>query len=333
MANIRDVANHARVSPSTVSRVLSGNAFVEPETKNRVLRAIKDLNYRPNLAARSLKQGNSKLIGLIIPDITNPYYPELVKSIGLVAGRAGYSMVLCEALGSIEKEKQFFKALMNLFVDGIIYIASTNEIEHVKPYISKIPLVFLNRFFEVDVPCININNEKAAYEAINYLVERGHKKISILINNTKHQYNQERLRGAVRSLTEHSIVDYERYLVRGIDSIDDVYEKTTKLLESNNKPTAIFIFNDYLSPGVYKAVNKRGLRIPEDISVMGFDDTPQVRYLSPSLTTVRHPSADHAQFIFDVLMKERNSSGTQNNVTYFDGIIIERESVKTIEEN
>lgn len=330
MADIRDVATYAKVSPSTVSRVLSGNAFVEPETKDRVLQAMRDLNYRPNLAARSLKQGNSKLIGLIIPDITNPYYPELVKSIGLVAGKAGYSMVLCEALGDIEKEKRFFKALMNLFVDGIIYIASTTDIEHVRPYIGKIPLIFLNRFFDVDVPCININNQKAAFEAINYLVEHGHRKISILINNTKRQYNQERLSGAVKSLKEHGIDDYERYLIQEIESIDDAYEKTAKLLESEDKPTAIFMFNDYLSPGVYKAVNKKGLRIPEDISVMGFDDTPQVQYLSPSLTTVRHPCADHAQFIFDVLMKERNSSETKKSVTYFDGIIIERESVRAI---
>ena len=109
MVGIRDVAKYAGVSPSTVSRALSGVAFVEPETKEKVMKAVSDLNYKPNLAARSLKKGGSKLIGLIIPDIMNPYYPEVVKYMEACATKAGYSLILCDALGDVKKEKEYFK--------------------------------------------------------------------------------------------------------------------------------------------------------------------------------------------------------------------------------
>ena len=122
MAGIRDVAKYAGVSPSTVSRALSGAAFVEPETKEKVLKAVSDLNYKPSLAARSLKRGGSRLIGLIIPDITNPYFPEAVKYMELRAAEAGYSLILCDSLGDVEKERDYFERLKYLFVDGILYI-------------------------------------------------------------------------------------------------------------------------------------------------------------------------------------------------------------------
>lgn len=328
MVGIRDVAKLANVSPSTASRVLSGNAYVEPDTKAKVLNAMKELGYKPNMAARALKnQGNNKLVGLIIPDITNPYYPELVKKLEQVANDAGCSMILCETLGDKEKEKGFFETLMYLFVDGIIYIPSTKSIDHIRPYIGKIPMIFLNRVYDVDVPCISLNNYKAAYDAVNYLMKYGHKRISILVNNTSNQYNKERLAGAVAALNEKGIEDYEELMIRDIASIEDAYEKTDMMLKSGKQPTAFFIFNDYLSFGVYRAIDKNGLSIPEDISVMGFDDTLQVRYLNPPLTTIRHTSADNAQYIFDVLMEENRTHANKHSVKLFEGVLIERESV------
>ena len=187
MVGIRDVAKYAGVSPSTVSRALSGVAFVEPETKEKVMKAVSDLNYKPNLAARSLKKGGSKLIGLIIPDIMNPYYPEVVKYMEACATKAGYSLILCDALGDVKKEKEYFKTLKYLFVDGILYIASTEDVEHVKPYIGEIPMVIVNRTFDVDAPCINIDNADAAYQAVKCLTDNGHRKIALYINDKDRQ--------------------------------------------------------------------------------------------------------------------------------------------------
>ena len=250
MVGIRDVAKYAGVSPSTVSRALSGVAFVEPETKEKVMRAVSDLNYKPNLAARSLKKGGSRLIGLIIPDIMNPYYPEVVKYMETCATKAGYSLILCDALGDVEKEKEYFETLKYLFVDGILYIASTEDIEHVRPYIGDIPMVIVNRIFDVDAPCINIDNVDAAYQAVKCLAENGHKKIALYISDKDRQYNRERLEGALKALSEYGIKDYEKYIIRNVGSEDDAYYRTLELMRSEERPTGIFMFNDFMAYGV-----------------------------------------------------------------------------------
>ena len=327
MASIRDVAAEAGVSISTVSRVLSGTVFVEPETKKRVQKAVKDLDYKPNLAARSLKRGNSKLLGLIIPDITNAYYPELVNNINAVASKYGYSIILCETMGDVDREKQFFETLKYFFVSGIIYIASTDDISFVEQYIGEIPIVFLNRFFDVSAPCINVKNEESTYEATKYLIEKGHRRIAVIIGSIMRQYNQERLEGVKKAFEESGITGYEKYILYNVDGISSAYEKTMELLKLSEPPTAFFLFSDYLATGVYNGISSSGFSIPKDISVMGFDDTPQAKYLIPPLTTIRHPCVEKAEEIFSILMEESKSIGKQKKWVSYDGIFIERESV------
>lgn len=331
MVGIRDVAKYAGVSPSTVSRTLSGAAYVEPETKEKVLKAVRDLNYKPNLAARSLKKGGSKLIGLILPDITNPYYPEVVKYIESCAIKEGYSLILCDALGSTKREQEYFKTLKYLFVDGIFYIASTEDISHVKPYVGSIPMVVVNRTFDIEAPCINIDNVDAAYQAVHYLTERGHQKIALFMNGKESQYNKERLEGAAKALGEVGITDYEPLLHKGISTEDEAYYRTLDLMKSQNRPTAIFLFNDYMAYGVYLGITKSGFRIPEDISVVGFDDIPQVKYLNPPLTTLRHSLIDTCDIIFESLLEQiQKQKCAPHSITYFKGRLIERESVRSI---
>ena len=307
-------------------------AFVEPETKEKVMRAVSDLNYKPNLAARSLKKGGSRLIGLIIPDIMNPYYPEVVKYMETCATKAGYSLILCDALGDVKKEKEYFETLKYLFVDGILYIASTEDIEHVRPYIGDIPMVIVNRIFDVDAPCINIDNVDAAYQAVKCLTENGHKKIALYISDKDRQYNRERLEGALKALSEYGITDYEKYIIRNVGSEDDAYYRTLELMRSEERPTGIFMFNDFMAYGVYRGIAKSGMRIPDSISVVGFDDIPQVKYLDPPLTTLRHSLADTAELIFERLMEQiKTQTCAHGSKTYFKGRLIERESVKRLE--
>lgn len=305
---------------------------MEPETKEKVMRAVSDLNYKPNLAARSLKKGGSRLIGLIIPDIMNPYYPEVVKYMETCATKAGYSLILCDALGDVKKEKEYFETLKYLFVDGILYIASTEDIEHVRPYIGDIPMVIVNRIFDVDAPCINIDNVDAAYQAVKCLTENGHKKIALYISDKDRQYNRERLEGALKALSEYGITDYEKYIIRNVGSEDDAYYRTLELMRSEERPTGIFMFNDFMAYGVYRGIAKSGMRIPDSISVVGFDDIPQVKYLDPPLTTLRHSLADTAELIFERLMEQiKTQTCAHGSKTYFKGRLIERESVKRLE--
>ncbi|NBH71660.1 LacI family transcriptional regulator [Clostridiaceae bacterium] len=331
MVGIRDVAKYAGVSPSTVSRALSGAAYVEPEKKEKIMRAVSELNYKPNLAARSLKRGGSRLIGLIIPDIMNPYYPEVVKYMEVCAMEAGYSLILCDALGDARKEEEYFATLKYLFVDGILYIASTENIEHVKPYIGDIPMIIVNRTFDVDAPCINIDNADASYQAVKYLAENGHRKIALYINDKDRQYNRERLAGCLRVFDEYKIQDYEQYMVKDVESEDDAYIKTLQLMKAEDRPTAIFMFNDFMAFGVYRGITKSGLRIPDDISVVGFDDIPSVKYLDPPLTTLRHSLADTSGVIFEKLAEQmRTQTCAPASRTYFKGRLIVRESVREI---
>lgn len=331
MAGIRDVAKYAGVSPSTVSRALSGVAFVEPETKQKVLEAVSALNYKPNLAARSLKKGGSKLIGLIIPDIMNPYYPEVVKYMEACAAASGYSLILCDALGNAKKEKEYFETLKYLFVDGILYIASTEDISHVTPYIGEIPMVIINRVFDLDAPCINIDNVDAAYQGVKHLAENGHRKIALYVNDKDRQYNRERLDGCLRVFREYGIDDYEKYIVRDVQSEDDAYLKTLELMRHEEHPTGIFMLNDFMAYGVYRGITKSGLKIPEDVSVVGFDDIPQVKYLDPPLTTVRHSLLDTAALVFEKLEEQmRAQKCAPGSQTYYKGRLIKRESVMKI---
>ncbi|MDD3252942.1 MAG: LacI family DNA-binding transcriptional regulator [Lachnospiraceae bacterium] len=331
MVGIRDVAKYAGVSPSTVSRALSGVAFVEPQTKERVLEAVSALNYKPNLAARSLKKGSTKLIGLIIPDVTNPYYPEIVKCMETYASLAGYSMILCDALGSVEKEQYYMETLQHLFVDGILYIASTESIDHIKPYVGTVPMVVVNRTFDLDVPCVNIDNVDATYQVTNYLLKNGHRDIALLINDKDRQYNKERLEGVEKALQEYGLEQREDLIIRNVKDEEDIRERTKKLLSRKDRPSAIFAFNDYMVFAVYKAVYELNMTIPGDVSIAGFDDIPFVKYLNPSLTTIRHSLQDSAESVFEKLeeqMKTAKCAG--RSVTYNKGRLVVRDSVKKL---
>ncbi len=333
MAGIRDVAKHAGVSPSTVSRVLSGVAYVEPGTKNKVIRAVKELNYKPNMAARSLKKGGSKLVALIIPDIMNPYYPELVKHMEACASEAGYSLILCGSQGSVKKEAEYLETLQRLFVDGILYVSSTEYIEHVKPYIGSIPMVFVNRTFDVDAPCFSINNVEAAYQGIRYLIENGHRKISLYISYKDGQHNRDRLEGCRRAFEDYGIQDYKSYIVRDIKSEADAYQRTLELMKQKDRPTGIFLFGDFMAYGVSLGIKQSGLKIPDDISVVGFDDLPQMKYMDPPLTTIRQDMQELCDAAFENLTDQirKQSCAAKSNV-FFKGNLVVRESVKRLEQ-
>ena len=163
------------------------------------------------------------------------------------------------------------------------------------------------------------------------LTDNGHRKIALYINDKERQYNRERLSGALKALGECGIEDYEKYIVRDVESEDDAYYKTLELMRHKERPTGVFMFNDFMAYGVYRGITKSGLRIPDDISVVGFDDIPQVKYLDPPLTTLRHSLADTAGIIFEQLMEQiKTQTCAHKSQTYFKGRLIERESVKNL---
>ena len=332
MAGIKDVAEYCGVSLSTVSRTMTGSAKVAPETRQKVLQAIKKLNYKPNMTAQMLKSGSARLIGLIIPDIVNPYYPQIVKTLEDLAMEAGYSIILCDAQGDAKREKNYFDTLQRLCVDGILYVPSTENIEFVREYAERIAMVIINRTFDINAPCINICNEEATGLAIRYLLGMGHRKIALYMNNTHRQYNAERLRGCEKVFEEACVTDYKPFIIGELDE-DSVYEKTVELIRRKDRPTAIFMFNDNMAFGVYRGILDCGLRIPDDVSVMGFDDIPFASAFLPALTTIHCPAAETgrlaALMMLDILNNNANNSmAVSMNLT--PSLVI-RDSVRAIQ--
>ena len=331
MAGIKDVAQLSGVSPSTVSRTLTGSAFVEPETRQRVMQAVRELNYKPNMAARNLKAGGSRMIGLIIPDIVNPYYPQIVKTLEDLAVQEGYSLLFCDAQGDFEREKKYFETFRTLCVDGILYVPSTESVECAYPYTDSIPMVIINRTFDINAPCININDEEATQHAVRYLLGKGHSKIALFSNNTQRQYNSKRMRGCELAFQKAGNEIYKRYLVKDLVNEEDIYRRTVELLRREDRPTAILMFNDNMAMCVYRAVFDCGLRIPDDISVMGFDDIPTAKYMSPPLTTMRHATYDTLKIIFNNLMYQiKTRDFGKGSTTYYKATLVERDSVRNI---
>lgn len=331
MAGIKDVAQYCGLSPSTVSRTLTGSAFVEPETRKRVLEAVRALNYKPNMAARTLKSGATRLIGLIIPDIVNPYYPQVVKSLEELAMDAGYSIILCDAQGDERREKNYFEALQRLCVDGILYVPSTENVDAAREYAQSIPMVIINRTFDIDVPCITISNEDATYAAVRYLIDKGHERVALFINDTNRQYNAERMSGCRKAFHEAGIAAYERYITSNLRDDEDMYKRTVALMRREDRPTAIFIFNDNMALSVYRGIYDSGLRIPDDVSVIGFDDIPTSKFLTPPLTTMRHATYDTTKIIFNNLLSQiKTREFGVGSVTYYKAKLMERDSVRDI---
>ena len=176
-----------------------------------------------------------------------------------------------------------------------------------------------------------LDNADASYQAVKYLTEKGHRKIALYVNDKNRQYNKERMAGCLKVFEEYGICDYERYLVRNVESEDDAYRKTLRLMAQEDRPTAIFMFDDFMAFGVYRGITKSGLRIPDDISVVGFDDIPSVKYLDPPLTTLRHSLADTAGVIFEKLAEQMpTQTCAPASKTYFKGRLIIRESVREV---
>lgn len=310
MAGIRDVAKLAGVSPSTVSRALSQKVNVDDETRKRVLDAVQELNYKPNLAARSLKDTGCRLLGLVIPDIQNPYYPKIVKYIEEYAGNKGYSVILCDTFERKEKEVEFFKTLKRLKVEGILFLPSTEETDHISPYIGTVPMVMINRKFDLGVTCVLGDDYAGGYEVGKYLLELGHRRIACLMNDKKRQYNPERLDGFCRAFREYGADDATYQVIKDVSSVEDASRKMTEVLLQKDRPTAVFVFNDNLVSGVYHAAYELGVKIPDELSVVGYDDTLSSQYMVPPLTTYEHPAKEIAQMALNLLDQEIQENGS-----------------------
>ena len=289
MITIKDVAQKAGVSPSTVSRALSGKIPVEEKTREKVLAAVKELNYQPNALAKGLKEGRTGTIGLIVPNICNPVFPSVSRGVEDVARESGYTVVLCNTDEDVNIEKEYIRKLQKKWVDGIILATSGRQSGHIRELKeSGLPVVLLIRKLEDKVDAVVIDNNKAACQAVSYLVRTGHRRIAMVNGDQRLTLYRERFQGYLRALKE-SDLDFEPSLVLEIPDHGTCYAAMSEFLKTRPVPDAAFVASDPMAVQVMKAVKDAGYRIPGDISVIGFDNLEFSPYLDPPLTTVNQP--------------------------------------------
>lgn len=289
MTTIREVAHRAGVSYATVSHVINNTRFVSEETRARVQSAMSELNYRPNAVARSLRSGRTNTIGMILPDSSNPYFAEIGRVIEEEAFRSGYSIILCNMELDPAKENLYINVLMNRQVDGLIFCATGDQMPMLDELESQdIPAVFIDRDLPgVEVDTVIVDNDQGGCIATQHLLDLGHRRIACITGPASPiTPSGRRVNGYEAALIEAGIpVDHD--LIRlGDYHPRSGMEITEALLRLPDPPTAIFACNDLMALGAIRAANKLGLRVPEDISIIGYDNIDLTNFINPPLTTV-----------------------------------------------
>lgn len=329
MATIKDVAREAGVSVCTVSRTLSGKGYIKAETREKVLKAVRDLNYHQNKLAVSLKTGRTNTLALIIPDVMNMYYSRLAKYLEQCAADKGYMVYLCNSSNSIERERRFIESLCQKNVDGVVVTPCTNEHQHIRKLADfGIPYVYLNRNFQ-DEPehCIRNDNFKAAYDCICYLIDNGHTRIGAIFQSFDIMIYEERYAGMVKAMEDRKIPLDQSNLLFDVDGLEDCHARIEKMLLKENRPEAIFTSNDMLAFDVYKAAYNCGLKIPDDLSVVGYDNIIMADKVIPPLTSYFTPAAELAKAAVQYIDAGIHGE-TLCDFPVFEGELIIRDSVK-----
>jgi len=288
---MRHVAERANVSVTTVSHVINETRPVSDELRQRVLAAMDELGYQPNLLARSLRQGKTHTIGMIIPDNANPFFAEMSRGVEDTSFEQGYSVILCNSDSNLDKELLYANVLAEKRVDGILFVAAGLSTERILDLQARrMPLVVVDRDLpEAAVDSVLTDNAQGGWLATHHLVELGHHRIGCITGPSDITPSAERITGYRQALDESGLPVDKALIVRGDFQYDSGYQAASQLLQMDDPPTAIFACNDLMAIGVMSAALKLGLHIPADLSVIGFDDVRLASFANPPLTTIVQP--------------------------------------------
>lgn len=288
------MAERANVSVATVSHVINQTRPVSDELRQRVLAAMARLDYQPNALARSLRRQRTSTLGLIIPDTYNPYFAEVARGIEQVAFERDFTVILCHSDYSPDRELQYVDVLRAERAAGAIWIPATEDREAALRLIEyEVPLVVLDRrVTNIRCPAVVADNLRGGYVATEHLIALGHQRIGCIARPVGLSHSQDRILGYQAALHDHELANDETLIARGGFRLEDGYQATFRLLDSEPPPTAIFAYNDIMAMGALRAAHERGLQVPRDFSIVGFDDIPQAAFACPALTTVSQPKFD-----------------------------------------
>lgn len=311
MATIKDVAKEAKVSVATVSRVLNDKETVKPETQEKVLKAIEKLNFEPNLLARNFRKNETRVVLIVAPNITNPYYAHILTGIGDTAGTLGYSALIYNTSGKPEKEKEALDMLAKKRADGAILLASTMDRSLLVQYANDYPMVQCSEYDEkADLPRVSIDNYRATRELMTYLLQLGHTKIATISSKNPYISTMERQRAYEDALKDKSMKVPKSYTVFADRdySFNSAKKAAMKLLSMKNRPTAVFCISDTIALGAISAAKELNIRVPEDLTVTGFDDVEDTTMFHPYISTVKQPcyklGVQSMKLLYDCIRKK-----------------------------
>ena len=302
-----DVAKAADVSIATVSRVINNTGGVSKKLEQRVRQVMKDLHYHPSSLASSLKKQKSMLVGVLIPILEHPTYSRLASTIEKRLFECGYRAWICNSEEDEDRENQYIEMLLSQRVEGIIINSSARSPKYLLELQgSNVPIVLFDRILkDAEFNQVFCDNSLGGYTGIQYLVELGHKRIGVIAAPTYPEPILRRIKGTQDAIADYGIDNDPELLIIGDSQLFDMgYDAARQLLQLERPPTAIFALTDVTAVGVMHAVAEMGLKIPDDLSVMGYDDLPIAKYMLPPLTTTAQPFIEMGEIAVDMLLKQ-----------------------------
>ncbi|MFC3115696.1 LacI family DNA-binding transcriptional regulator [Cellvibrio fontiphilus] len=302
MSNIRDVARLAGVSVATVSRALSNPEKVSDDSLDKVHKAIAQVGYRPNMLARNFRSARAYAVVVLVPDIANPFYSLFIRALEDRAQQKGYAVLLGDTRGTPEREMEYIRRVETRLADGIVQLRPSSEKSqnNIPP---DIPCVNACGCEYTTGPAIRIDNRAAAKTMVNYLISLGHKRIGVISGLKDNPHAIDRLEGYKEALAEAGIPFEKDLIAEGDFTMWSGLNAAFQFCNMKVRPTAIFSMNDEMAIGAMQTLKNQGIRIPEDMSVTGFDDIAYAKYSDPSLTTISQPAEEMGKMAMDMLLK------------------------------
>ncbi|ARB83224.1 MULTISPECIES: ribose operon transcriptional repressor RbsR [Yersinia] len=330
MATMKDVARLAGVSTSTVSHVINKNRFVSDPIRDKVLAVIKQLNYAPSALARSLKLNQTRTIGMLVTASSNPFYAEVVRGVERSCYERGYSLILCNTEGDIDRMSRSIETLMQKRVDGLLLMCTENHrpSQDILRCYPSLPIIMMDWApFEGVNDVIQDNSLLGGEMATSYLIARGYTRIACIAGPQDKTPAKERLEGYRQAMDRAGLPIPSGYEVASDFEFGGGLVAMKQLLALPEPPEAVFTSNDAMAVGVYQALHQAGLSIPQDMAVIGYDDIEIAQYMTPPLTTIHQPKDSLGELAIDTLIHRLNNPEAEPQVLILTPELIERGSV------
>lgn len=311
MPTIREVAKLAGVAPITVSRVINHTGYISADTRLKVEAAVAQLGYVPNTLSQSLRWNQTMMLALVLTDVTNPFWTTVARGVEDAASEAGYHVILCNTDESPEKQESYLTALLQKRVDGVLLVPARDNLEDIqRVQMLNVPLVVLDRrLSQILADSVRCDSESGAYQLTRLLLAQGHRRIALLTGSEQVATATDRVDGYRRALREFDLAEDAETISYGAFTVESGQRMTRAVLEMNPRPTAIFAGNNFIAIGMMQALNQIGVRVPEDISVVGFDDLPASLLIAPFLTVAAQPAYEMGQEALKLLVKRLSCEG------------------------